>query len=272
MSVQTTRKDSINIATLRSMKHDGVPIAALTAYDYTFAALLDDQGIDVILVGDSLGMVIQGHETTVPVTMRDMLYHTRIVSRGATRALLMMDLPFMSYSDPDKALENAARALQSANAQMVKLEGGSGQLNVVNTLTRNNIPVCAHIGLKPQSIYKLGGYRVQGRDPEAAKTMLEEASMLEDAGADVILLECVPASLAEEITRKVSVPVIGIGAGNQCDGQILVLQDLLGITPGKPPVFSKNFMAEADDIPSAIGDYVKAVKERSFPAAEHCFE
>ena len=272
MSVQASGQGSINTATLRGMKRDAVPIAALTAYDYTFATLLDKQGVDVVLVGDSLGMVIQGHDTTVPVTMDDMIYHTRLVSRGVDRALLMMDLPFMSYSDPEKALDNAARALQEGNAHMVKLEGGSGQLDVVSTLAGHGIPVCAHIGLKPQSIFKLGSYRVQGREADAAAAMMEEASALEDAGADIILLECVPATLAEQITGNISVPVIGIGAGSHCDGQILVLQDLLGITAGKAPIFSKNFMADASDIPSAIGKYVKAVKNRSFPAAQHCFK
>lgn len=253
------------------MKRTGEPIAALTAYDYSFARVLDTQGVDIVLVGDSLGMVIQGHETTIPVTMDDMLYHTRIVGKGLERALLMMDLPFMSYANPRRALDNAARALQEADAQMVKLEGGRDQLDVVETLASHDIPVCAHIGLKPQSIHKLGAYRVQGRNPEAATAMIEEAAMLEKAGADVILLECVPAMLAAEITSVVSVPVIGIGAGTDCDGQILVLHDLLGITPGKPPMFAKNYMQDAEDIPSAIRAYVKAVKERRFPAAEHCF-
>lgn len=271
MSVQTSSQGLLSVSSLRKMKRDGVPIAALTAYDYSFASILDEQGIDIILVGDSLGMVIQGHDTTIPVTMNDMLYHTRIVNRGMHRALLMMDMPFMSYSDPQRALDNAARGLQESGAQMVKLEGGSEQLEVVSTLTKHNIPVCAHIGLKPQSIYKLGAYRVQGREPDAATEMIEEAAMLEQSGADIILLECVPSGLAAEITANVSIPVIGIGAGSDCDGQILVLQDLLGITPGKPPVFSKNFMTESEDIQSAVGAYVEAVKNRSFPTAEHCF-
>jgi len=271
MSVHASKQGSLTVASLRKMKRDGVPVAALTAYDYSFASILDEQGIDVILVGDSLGMVVQGHDTTIPVTMDDMLYHTRIVSRGIHRALLMMDMPFMSYSDPQRALDNAARALQESGAQMVKLEGGVKQLDVVSTLARHDIPVCAHIGLKPQSIYKLGAYRVQGREPEAATEMIEEAAMLEQSGADIILLECVPSTLAAEITANVSIPVIGIGAGSDCDGQILVLQDLLGITPGKPPVFSKNFMIDAENIPSAVSDYVEAVKDRSFPSAEHCF-
>jgi 3-methyl-2-oxobutanoate hydroxymethyltransferase len=272
MSVHTPQKRRVSVNTLRKMKTDGIAIAALTAYDYTFAAILDEQGVDVVLVGDTLGMLIQGHDTTIPVTMKDMLYHTRIVSRGLQRALLVMDMPFMSYSDPQRALDNAARALQESGAQMVKLEVGANQIDIVSTLAKQGIPVCAHIGLKPQSIYKLGAYRVQGREPEAAAAMLEEAIMLEQSGADILLLECVPAALAAEITANVVIPVIGIGAGHGCDGQILVLQDLLGITPGKAPVFSKNFMAEAGDIPSAVHLYVQAVKEHSFPAAEHCFE
>jgi len=271
MSVHDNRQDRITVSTLRRMKKADEPIAALTAYDYSLARLLDAQGVDIVLVGDSLGMVVQGHETTIPVTMADMLYHTRIVGRGLARALLMMDLPFMSYADPSRALDNGARALQEAGATMVKLEGGREQLHIVEALASHDIPVCAHIGLKPQSIHKLGAYRVQGRKPAAATAMIEEAAMLESAGADVILLECVPALLAAEITGVVSVPVIGIGAGSDCDGQILVLHVLLGITPGKPPLFAKDFMREAQDIPSAIRAYVEAVKARHFPAAEHCF-
>ncbi len=256
---------------LKKMKQQKQPIVALTAYDYTFARLLDHAGVDIILVGDSLGMVIQGHQTTIPVSMEDMLYHTSIVSEGVERALLIMDLPFMSYYSVERALDNATQALQEAGAQMVKLEGGLDQLPIVEALSRHDIPVCAHIGLKPQSIYKSGSYRVQGREQAAATLMIEEAAALEQAGADIILLECVPQTLAAEISANTDIPVIGIGAGNACDGQILVLQDLLGITPGKPPRFAKNFMQEGVDIQTAIKTYAEDVRSRKFPAEEHSF-
>jgi len=270
MSVQTAIS-RINLPALKKMKKQKQPIVALTAYDYSFARLLDQSGIDIILVGDSLGMVIQGHQTTIPVSMEDMLYHTSIVSKGVERALLIMDMPFMSYASVERALDNATLALQEAGAQMVKLEGGLDQLPIVEALSRHDIPVCAHIGLKPQSIYKSGSYRVQGRNQSAATLMIEEAAALEQAGADIILLECVPQRLAAEITANTDIPVIGIGAGNACDGQILVLQDLLGITPGKPPKFSKNFMHESPDIQSAISTYAEDVRSRKFPDEEHSF-
>lgn len=270
MSVQTTTS-RLNLPALKKMKQEKQPIVALTAYDYSFARLLDESGIDIILVGDSLGMVVQGHQTTIPVSMDDMLYHTSIVSKGVERALLIMDLPFMSYANVDRALDNSTLALQEAGAQMVKLEGGLDQLPIVEALSRHDIPVCAHIGLKPQSIYKSGSYRVQGRNQATATLMIEEAAALEQAGADIILLECVPQKLAAEISANTDIPVIGIGAGNACDGQILVLQDLLGITPGKPPRFAKNFMQESPDIQSAIRTYAEDVRSRKFPAEEHSF-
>lgn len=270
MSVHST-KTRLTLPALRRMKQEKLPIVCLTAYDFSFANVLDENGVDIVLVGDSLGMVIQGHETTIPVTMEDMLYHTRIVSCGLERAWLIMDMPFMSYSSVDKALENATRALQEAGAQMVKLEGGLAQTHIVEALAQNDIPVCAHIGLKPQSYYKTGSYRVQGRNTQAASVMLEEAVALEQAGADILLLECVPRKLAEEITRNTDIPVIGIGAGPECDGQILVLQDILGITPGKPPMFTRNFLAGNDDIQAAIRSYADDVRTRRFPADAHCF-
>lgn len=270
MSIQTTAS-RINIPALRKMKQDKQPIVALTAYDYSFAHLLDQSGVDIILVGDSLGMVIQGHQTTIPVSMEDMLYHTSIVSRGVERALLVMDMPFMSYSSIERALDNAADALQTAGAHMVKLEGGLDQLHIVEALASQEIPVCAHIGLKPQSVYKSGAYKVQGRGAQAAVQMIEEAAALEKAGADILLLECVPKVLAAEITANTEIPVIGIGAGNACDGQILVLHDLLGITPGKPPGFTKNFMQDSPDIQAAIRAYAEDVRSRKFPADEHSF-
>lgn len=270
MSVQT-HSSRLTLPALKKMKQHKQPIVALTAYDYSFARLLDKSGIDIILVGDSLGMVIQGHETTIPVSMEDMLYHTSIVSKGVERALLIMDMPFMSYASVERALDNATLALQQAGAQMVKLEGGMDQLPIVAALSRHDIPVCAHIGLKPQSIYKSGSYRVQGRNQKTATLMIEEAAALEKAGADIILLECVPQTLAAEISANTDIPVIGIGAGKDCDGQILVLQDLLGITPGKAPKFSKNFMLENPDIQSAISTYAEDVRNRKFPAEEHSF-
>ena len=253
------------------MKQEKQPIVALTAYDYSFARVLDQSGVEIILVGDSLGMVVQGHQTTIPVSMEDMLYHTSIVSKGTDRALVVMDMPFMSYSSVELALENAADALQLAGAHMVKLEGGLDQLHIVEALARHDIPVCAHIGLKPQSVYKSGGYKVQGRGAQAAVQMIEEAAALENAGADILLLECVPKLLAAEITANTEMPVIGIGAGNACDGQILVLHDLLGITPGKPPGFTKNFMQDNHDIQSAVMAYADDVRSRRFPAEEHSF-
>jgi len=270
MSIQTATS-RLNLPALKKMKQEKQPIVALTAYDYSFARLLDVSEIDIILVGDSLGMVVQGHQTTIPVSMDDMLYHTSIVSKGVERALLIMDMPFMSYANVDRALDNATLALQEAGAQMVKLEGGLDQLPIVEALNRHDIPVCAHIGLKPQSIYKSGSYRVQGRNQATATLMIEEAAALEQAGADIILLECVPQKLAAEISANTDIPVIGIGAGNACDGQILVLQDLLGITPGNPPRFAKNFMQESPDIQSAIRTYAEDVRSRKFPAEEHSF-
>jgi 3-methyl-2-oxobutanoate hydroxymethyltransferase len=259
------------IATLRQMKADRQPIACLTAYDASFAALLDAAGTDVVLVGDSLGMVIQGHDTTVPVSMEDMLYHTRCVSRTLRRAFLVADMPFGAYALPEQAYNNAARLMQDGYAQMVKLEGGTLQLKTVEFLARREIPVCAHIGLTPQSVHKIGGFRVQGREDEAAAHMIHEAKSLAEAGADIVLLECVPTSLGAAITEAVDVPVIGIGAGPDVDGQILVLYDILDITPGRKPRFTRNFMTGADSPLQAVTDYVAAVKDGSYPAPEHCF-
>ena len=261
----------VTLRTLRAMKADGEPISCITAYDASFAALVDMAGVDIVLVGDSLGMVIQGHETTVPVTMDDMVYHTRAVTSGSWRPFVIADLPFMSYATPQQALVSAARLMQEGHAKMIKLEGGINQLNIVRTLATSDIPVCAHIGLTPQSVHKIGGFRVQGRDPGTATQMIEAARALEDAGADIVLLECIPNELGRAITEAVQVPVIGIGAGPATDGQILVLYDVLDITPGRKPRFVKNFMAEAGDCAEAVRRYVGAVKDRSYPAPEHCF-
>lgn len=261
----------ITVSALQQMKQRGEKIACLTAYDASFAAVLDAANVDVILVGDSLGMVIQGHETTVPVTMDDMIYHARAVARGCRRALRIVDMPFMSYSNPVQAIANAARLMQEGGAHMVKLEGGVTQVELVGQLSARGIPVCAHLGLQPQSIHKLGGYRVQGRDEVSARMMLDAASAVQAAGAEMLLVECVPAALAAKITSKINIPVVGIGAGGGCDGQILVLQDILGISLDRAPRFTRNFMSEAKGIPNAIERYVQAVKKGTFPAAEHSF-
>jgi 3-methyl-2-oxobutanoate hydroxymethyltransferase len=261
----------VNVSTLRDMKSRGEPIACLTAYDASFAQLVDIAGTDLVLVGDSLGMVIQGHDTTVPVTVGDVIYHARNVAKGLRRAFLVADMPFMSYATPVQALDNAVRLMQEGGAMMVKLEGGQGQLAVVEYLAKHDIPVCAHLGLKPQSVHKIGGFRVQGREQAAAQRMVEDARSLEASGADIVLLECVPSNLGRAVTDAVTVPVIGIGAGPHVDGQILVLYDILAITQGRTPRFVKNFMAGLDAPLDAVRAYVQAVKDKSYPAKEHCF-
>jgi 3-methyl-2-oxobutanoate hydroxymethyltransferase len=261
----------VNVATLREMKEAREPIACLTAYDASFAQLVDIAGTDVVLVGDSLGMVVQGLDTTVPVTVTDMVYHSRCASRGLQRAFLIVDMPFMSYTTPPQALDNAVRLMQEGGAMMVKLEGGQGQVAIVDYLAQHDIPVCAHLGLKPQSVHKIGGFKVQGRDEAAALRMIDEARALEGAGADIVLLECVPSSLGAAIRDALHVPVIGIGAGPGVDGQILVLYDILGVTLGRMPRFVKNFLQGRDAPLEAIRAYVQAVKDRSYPAEEHSF-
>jgi 3-methyl-2-oxobutanoate hydroxymethyltransferase len=261
----------VNVGTLQKMKQEKVPIACTTAYDASYAVLVDSAGIDLVLVGDSLGMVIQGHDTTVPVTVDDIVYHSRNVARRLQRPFLVADMPFMSYADPHQALDNAVRMMQEGGAMMIKLEGGEGQIDIVEHLARHDIAVCAHIGLKPQSVHKLGGFKVQGREPDVAKKMISNAKRLQDAGADIVLLECVPNELGTAVTKAVDVPVIGIGAGPDVDGQILVLYDLLNITQGRVPKFVRNFMLGHDAPLDAVAAYVKAVKEREYPAAEHCF-
>lgn len=262
----------VTLRTLATRKRAGEKFAVLTAYDAGFAAVAEHAGVDVILVGDSLGMVFQGHSTTLPVTMADMIYHTRAAAAGCSRALLMADMPFMSANTPEQALANAGRLLQEGGAQIVKLEGGGAQAETVYRLAQHGIPVCAHLGLQPQSVHKLGGYRVQGRGADDASAMLEDARALQQAGADLLLLESVPRALAQEITDEAQVPVIGIGAGPDCDAQVLVLYDVLGITPGRPPKFARCFMDGRNTIAEAIEAYVQAVKEGSFPSAEHCFD
>ena len=271
MSSQS-RKSPVSLNTLSRMKARGERFASLTAYDALFADLVSSSGIDVILVGDSLGMVLQGHDSTLPVTLDDMVYHMNCVRRGNNGALIMADLPFMSYANESQSLESAA-ALMRAGAHVVKLEGGAWLAESTRLLTERGIPVCAHMGLTPQSINRIGGYRVQGRDPNQANDMVEEALILQESGASIILLECVPVELGRTITERLDVPVIGIGAGPHTDGQIMVMHDMLGITPStiRVPKFVKNFMPEADDVRGAFEAYAEAVKSGAFPAPEHCF-
>jgi len=262
----------VTLSTLQKMKQSDERFSCLTAYDATFAKVLDSAGVEVILVGDSLGMVIQGKESTVAVDMDDMVYHTRCVQRGVSRALIMADMPFMSYPTTSDALYNAARLMREGGAHMVKLEGGARIVNCVRALAENGVPVCAHLGLLPQSVHKLGGYKVQGREDSQAKQMLLDAEELVKAGADMLLLECVPSELALRLCKNVDVPVIGIGAGAECDAQVLVLHDMLGIGGDVSPRFVKDFLAKSGSIEGAIESYVMAVKSGEFPAKEHSFE
>ncbi len=266
-----SRTSRTTTSTLRKMKQAGEKITCLTVYDASFTRILEQAGVDILLVGDSLGMVIQGHDSTLPVSLDDMVYHSRAVRAASDTALVMADLPFMSYADPAQAMASAARLMKEGGAHMVKLEGGAVMVDTVRQLSAHGIPVCAHLGLLPQSVNKLGGYKVQGRDTRAAEEMLADARAMEAVGADMLLLECVPAALAGEITAALSIPVIGIGAGPQCDAQVLVLHDMLGITSGKRPRFTKDFLQQGGDIRAAVASYVKAVKDGSFPAAEHSF-
>ena len=263
---------TVTVTTLRKYKEAGEKFAVLTAYDAAFATVLENAGVEVLLVGDSLGMVVQGRETTIPVTLDEMVYHTAMVSRGRQRALVMADLPFLSYASAEQALHSAARLMKEGGAQMVKLEGGALMVETVQHLTRHGVPVCAHLGLLPQSVLKLGGYRVQGRESADARTMLADAKALEAAGADLLVLECVPRTLAAEIAASVAIPVIGIGAGPEVDAQVLVLYDMLGITPGKRPKFSRDFLQEHASVEAAVAAYVQAVKSGAFPGDEHSFE
>jgi 3-methyl-2-oxobutanoate hydroxymethyltransferase len=271
LQLRDSDRPPVNLSTLEQMKQRGEKIACLTVYDASFAVLLDAAGVDVALVGDSLGMVIQGHDTTVPVTMDHMVYHSAAAARGLHRPFLITDLPFMSYPSRELALANAVRLMQEGGARMVKLESGKGQIEIVEFLASHDIAVCAHLGLRPQSVHKTGGFRVQGRAEEAARHMLEDALALEQAGADLVLLECIPAALGRSIAQALKVPVIGIGAGPDTDGQILVLYDILDITQGRKPRFVRNFMSGVDTPQAAIARYVQAVKSGEYPAPEHCF-
>ncbi len=259
------------LTTLKALFARGEKIAMLTCYDASFALLLEAAGVDVLLVGDSLGMVLQGLDTTLPVTLDDMTYHTRCVARAAKQAFIVADMPFGTFQvSPEKTFEHAAR-LMAAGAQMVKLEGGAAMLETVRFLTSRGIPVCAHIGLTPQSVHQLGGYKVQGRDSAVAQQLLKDAAALEQAGAGMIVLEAMPSLLAAEITALLNIPAIGIGAGAACSGQVLVLYDMLDIYPGKKARFVKNYMQDAASIADAVSLYVAEVKNGTFPGQEHGF-
>jgi 3-methyl-2-oxobutanoate hydroxymethyltransferase len=261
---------SVTLPTLQQYRADARKFSVLTCYDATFAKTLSEAGIDVMLVGDTLGMILQGHDSTLPVTVEDMAYHTACVARGNTGSLIMADFPFMAGASVERAL-NAAQQLMAAGAHVVKLEGGGWLGDTITRLGQNGVPVCAHLGLTPQSVNALGGFRVQGRDEDSARDLINDALRLEDAGADLLLLECVPRSVTARICQQVSVPVIGIGAGPECDGQVLVLHDMLGLNTGHVPRFVRDFMAETDTIPDAIASYDRAVRDGRFPGDDHCF-
>jgi 3-methyl-2-oxobutanoate hydroxymethyltransferase len=263
---------SVTLTTVQSMKAAGDKIVCLTAYDYSFAALLDRVGVDIVMVGDSLGMVMQGNDTTLAVTLDNMIYHTRCAVRGCQRALVIGDLPFNSYqSSPTEAFKSAGRLMQEGGAHVVKLEGGAPMADTVRFLVERGIPVCGHLGLTPQSVYRLGGYRVQGREPEAAEAIRRDARLLQEAGASLLVLEAVPAALAAAISVELDIPTIGIGAGVGCDGQVLVLQDVLGLYPRPSPKFCRNFMDGQTSLEAAIRAYVDAVREGHFPGPEHSY-
>lgn len=258
----------MTINDLIKWKQEGRKFATSTAYDASFAQLFESQEMPVLLVGDSLGMVLQGHNDTLPVTVDDIAYHTRCVRAGSPNCLLMADMPFMSYTTPEQACENAA-TLMRAGANMVKIEGGDWLVDTVKMLTERSVPVCAHLGLTPQAVNIFGGYKVQGRDQEKADRMVKDALALQKAGAQIVLLECVPAELAERITQVLDVPVIGIGAGNVTDGQILVMHDMFGISANYMPKFSKNFLAETGDMRKAVAKYIEDVANGVFPDDAH---
>ncbi len=259
----------VTVPELRKFKERGEKIAMLTAYDAAFATLLDAQGVDALLVGDSLGMVVQGHASTLSVSVDDVVYHCAAVARGARRALLVADLPFLSYSDASRAVDAAHRLMAEGQARMVKLEGAGYVVDVIRHLVERDVPVCAHLGLTPQSVHRLGGYRVQGKDAISADRLLADAQRVAEAGAELLVLECVPAALAQRISAALDIATIGIGAGSHCDGQVLVLHDMLGVTPGRRPKFVRDFLAGGDSVAAAVVEYVAAVKDGRFPGPEH---
>lgn len=266
----TMRNKAITVTSLQTMRNKGEKITVLTCYDASFAALMDHCGVDVLLVGDSLGMVCQGHSSTLPVTMDEIAYHTASVARGNQTAFLIADMPFGSYATAEDAFRNAVKLMQ-AGAQMIKLEGGAWLAPTVRFLTERAVPVCAHVGLTPQSVHQFGGYKVQGKTVEAADQLKADALALQTAGASLIVLEAVPSTLGKEVTELLSIPTIGIGAGPDCSGQVLVMHDMLGVFPGRKARFVKNFMEGQNSIEAAVRAYVTAVKDRDFPGPEHCF-
>ncbi len=265
-----TRRKKITTSTLAAMRNNGEKIAMLTCYDASFAALMDTCGVDILLVGDSLGMVCQGHDSTLPVTIADAAYHTASVMRGNQTAMIVADMPFASYATPGQAFENAAE-LMRAGAHMVKLEGGAWLVPTVTFLVERGIPVCAHLGLTPQSVHQLGGFKVQGKTHAAADRLQADALALQAAGAALLVLEAIPAALGKQVTDALTIPTIGIGAGVDCSGQVLVMHDLLGVFPGHKAKFVKNFMQGQTSVAAAFSAYVQAVKQQSFPALEHSF-
>ncbi|NMH60223.1 3-methyl-2-oxobutanoate hydroxymethyltransferase [Alteromonas ponticola] len=261
----------VSVSSLLAQKQAAQKITALTAYDASFAKLFDEQGIDILLIGDSLGMVLQGEESTLPVTIEQMAYHTRCVSKNVQHAFVMADMPFMSYATPEQAYANAAK-LMAAGAQMVKLEGGEWLLETIHGLVQRSVPVCGHLGLTPQSVNVLGGFKVQGREAAKAQQLVADALALEQAGVQLLVLECVPTSLAQKVSQQLSIPVIGIGAGVHTDGQILVMHDMLGISANYMPKFSKNYLLECGDIRQAVSQYKDDVISGQFPSSAHSFE
>ncbi len=264
------RSKSVTVPSLMTMRSNGEKIAVLTCYDSSFAALMDRCGVDVLLVGDSLGNVCQGHSSTLPVSLADIVYHTACVARGNQTALLIADMPFGTYATPETAFDNAVKLMQ-AGAQMVKLEGGAWLADTVKFLTERAIPVCAHLGLTPQSVHQLGGFKVQGKTSEGADRLKADALALQAAGASMLVLEAIPTALGKEVTDMLAIPTIGIGAGPACSGQVLVMHDMLGVFPGRKARFVKNFMEGQSSIEGAVRAYINAVKDNSFPAEEHCF-
>lgn len=273
MNTPITRTTAVTVPHLQRMKAEGTRISMLTCYDATFALAMDRAGVDTVLLGDSLGMVVQGHDSTLPVTVDDIVYHAAAVSRGLTHALLITDLPFLSYATPEWALSAARRMMGEGGAGMVKLEGAGPMLETISALTQRDVPVCAHLGLTPQSVMKLGGYRVQGREAVAAQRLRADALSVQDAGADLLVLECVPRALAAEITQSLQIPTIGIGAGVDTDGQVLVMHDMLGLRGrNRTPRFVKDFLAGTGGIEAAFSAFIAAVRDGTFPADEHGFD
>lgn len=265
--------NTFNIAQLKSLKQAGEKITSVTVYDASFAQHVEEAGIEVMLVGDTLGMVVQGNTTTIPVSVDHMVYHSQIVARGSQgHALRVVDMPFMSYTDMDKALKNAQRIMQEGQAHVVKLEGAGPIIDLVAQFSQFGVPVCAHLGLLPQSINKLGKYKIQGRELHQAQQIINDANAMQEAGAEMLILECVPQDLAKTISQNLQIPVIGIGAGPYCDGQVLVLYDLLGITPGHIPKFSKNYLKKTGSVQEALKLYVSEVKSGDFPGPDHSYK